>query len=84
MPLGPGAGEGEGEDVLRACLISSLVRGGAKRSRDRCPLGGTGSFSGKKWSRRALLIDTGSEAPRREGNLGVFLGATYCLAVHML
>jgi len=27
---------------------------------------------------------TGTEASGREGNLGVFLGATSCLAVHML
>jgi len=31
-----------------------------------------------------LFIETGSEAPGREGNLGVFLGATNCLAVLML
>jgi len=31
-----------------------------------------------------LLIATGSEASGREGNLGVFLGATSCLAVQML
>jgi len=50
----------------------------------RQPLPGRGSFGGKKWSRSALLIATGFEASAREGNLGVFLGATSCLAVQML
>ena len=31
-----------------------------------------------------MLIATGSEASGREGNLGVFLGATSCFAVQML
>ena len=50
----------------------------------RRPLPGKGSLGGKKWSTSALLIATGPEASRREGNLGVFLGATSCLAVQML
>jgi len=82
MLSGPGAEEAE--DLLRACLISSLVRGGAQGSRDRRPLWGQVSFSGKKWSRRALLMNTSSVAPGREGNLGLFLRAMNCLAVHML
>ena len=50
----------------------------------RRPLLGRGSLGGKKWSWSALLIATGSEASGRKGNLVVFLGATSCLAVHML
>ena len=50
----------------------------------RRPLLGRLPLGGKKWSSRAWLILTGSEVPGREGNLGVFLGATNCLAVQML
>jgi len=48
------------------------------------PLLGRGSWGGKKRSSSPLLIVTGSQAPGREGNLGVFLWATSCLAVQML
>ena len=41
-------------------------------------------LEGKKWSICTLLRVTGSEASGREGNLGVFLGVTSCLAVEML
>jgi len=82
MPSGPGADEGE--DLERVSLISSLVRGVAEGSLFRQPLLGRGSCGGKKWSRSTLLIATGLEASGREGNLGVFLGTTSCLAVHML
>jgi len=82
MPSGSGA-EGVA-DLLRACLTWSSVREGAEGSLDRRALGGRWFFSGKKWSRRALLIDTWSVGPGREGNQGVFLGATNCLAAHML
>jgi len=81
MPSGPGAEDGE--DLERASLISSLVRGVAEGLFFRRPLPGRGSSGGKKWSRSALLIATGFEASGREGNLGVFLGATSCLAVQM-
>jgi len=81
MPSQPGAEEGE--DLLRACLISSLVKGSAAGWRQRWPVGGWRLFGGKKWSRRALLMETGSVVPGREGNLGVFLGATDCSAVLM-
>jgi len=80
-PSGPGAEEGE--DLERASLISSLNRGTDEGSRLRRSLLGRGSLGGKKWSSSALLIVTGSEAPGREGNLGVCLGATSCLAVYM-
>jgi len=82
MPSGPGAKEGE--DWERASLISSSVRGVAEGCLFRPPLFGRGSLGGKKWSRSALLIANGSKASGREGKLGVFLGATSCLAVHML
>jgi len=82
MPSGPGAEEGE--DLERASLISSLVRGVAEGFFFRRPLLGRGSLGGKKWSRSASLIASGFEASGREGNLGVFLGATNCLAVHIL
>jgi len=82
MPSGPGAEEGE--DLERASLISSSVRGVAEGFLFRRPLLGRGSLGGKKWSRSVLLIATGLEVLGREGNLGVFLGATSCLAVHML
>ena len=72
IPSGPGAKEGE--DLLKASLISSSVRVGAEWFHDRRPLGGRRSFGGKKWSRRALLMDTRSLAPGREGNLGGSLG----------
>jgi len=82
MPSGPGAEEGE--DLERASLISSSVRGVAEGFFFRRPLLGRGFLGGKKWSRSALLIATGLEASGKEGNLGVLLGATSCLAVHML
>jgi len=82
MPSGPGAEEGD--DLLRLFLIWSLVRGGVEGLRERRPLGGRGSFGGKKCSKRALLIDTGSVALGSEGNLRVFLGATNCFVVHIL
>jgi len=82
MPSGPGAEEGE--DFERASLISFLVRGVAEGFFLRQPLLGRGSLGGKKWSRSALLIATGSESSGKDGNLGVFLGATSCLAVQML
>ena len=82
IPSGPGAEEGE--LLERASLISSFVRGGAEGFLARRPLLGRGVFGGKKWFRSALLIETGSSASGREGNLGVFLGATNCLAVQML
>jgi len=82
MPSGPGAEAGE--DLERASLISSSVRGVAERFFFRRPLLGRGSLGGKKWPRTASLMATGSEASGMEGNLGVFLGATSCLAVHML
>jgi len=82
MTSGPGAQEGE--DLERASLISSSVRGVAERFLFRRPVLGRGSLGGKKWSRSALLIATGLEAWGREGNLGVFPAATSCLAVHML
>lgn len=47
-------------------------------------LHGSASLGGKKWSSSALLMETGSEALGREGNLGVCLEATSCFAVHML
>jgi len=50
----------------------------------RRPLLGSGSLGGKKSSKSALLTATGFEASGREGNLGVFLGASSCLAVQML
>jgi len=82
MPSGPGAEEGE--DLGRASLISSLVRGVVEGFCLRRPLLGRGSLGEKKWSRRALLKATGPEASGSEGSLGVFLGATNCLAVQML
>jgi len=82
IPSGPGADEGE--LLERAALISSPVRGGAEGFIVRRPLPGRGSLGGKKWIKRALLIATGSAASGREGNMGVFLGATSCLAVQML
>jgi len=81
-PSGPGAEEGE--LLARASPISSAVRGSAEGFFVRRPLPGRGSLGGKKLFRSALLIATGSEASGREGNLGVFLGATNCLAVQML
>ena len=50
----------------------------------RRPLPGRGSLGGKKWSRSALLIASEFEALGSEGNLGVFLRATSCLAIQML
>jgi len=68
----------------RASLISCLVRGVAEGFFFRRPLPGRGSLEGKKWSRSTVLIATEFEASWREGNLGVFLEATSCLAVQML
>jgi len=68
----------------RASWISSVVRGEAEGFLLRRPLPGRGSLGGKKWSSSALLIATGPVASGREGNLGVCLGATNCLAVQML
>ena len=82
IPSGPGPEEGE--DLERASLISSSVRGAADLFFSGRPLLGRGSFGGKKWLRSASLIATGSVALGREGNLGVFLAATICLAVQML
>jgi len=82
MPLGPGAEERE--DLERASLISSPVRGVAEAFFFNRPLLGRGSLGGKKWSRNALLIATRLEASGSEGNLGVFVQTTSCLAVHML
>jgi len=82
MPSGPGAEEAE--DLERASYISSLVRGEAEGFFLRRPLLGRGFLGGKKWSRNGLLIATGFRASGREGNLGVFVGATSCLAVQML
>jgi len=81
-PSGPGAEEGD--DLERASLTSSAVRGAAEGFLLRRPLLGTGSLGGKKWSSSALIFATGPEASGREGNLGVFLGATSCLALQML
>ena len=69
-------GAQEGEDLLKTCLISLTLRGSAEGSCDRRTLGGRGSWVGNKWSKRALLIETGSVAPGREGNLRVFPGVT--------
>jgi len=82
IPSGPRAEEGE--LLGRTSLTSSLVRGEAEGFFVRRPLLGMGALGGKKWFRSALLITTGSVAPGSEGNLGVFLGATRCLAVQML
>ena len=60
------------------------MRGVAEGFLDSRPRSGRGSLGGKKCFRSALLIATGFEASGREGNLGVFLGATSCLAVQML
>ena len=65
-------------------LISSSVSGVAEGCLFRRPLLGRSSLEGKKWSRSALLIATRFEVSGREGNLGVFLGPTSCLAVQML
>ena len=62
----------------------SLERRTAEGFFFRRPLLGRLTSGGKKWSSSAWLILTGSEAPGREGNLGVFLGATSCLALQML
>jgi len=82
IPSGPGADQGE--LLERVSLISSSVRGEAEGFFVRRPLLGSGSLGGNKWFRSALLIATGSAASGREGNLGVFLRATNCLAVQML
>jgi len=58
VPSGPGAKEGQ--DLLNPYLITPLVRGSAEGSYDRLPLAGRGSFGGKKWFRRALLMETAS------------------------
>jgi len=74
MPSPPGAEDGQ--DLLKASLISSSVSEGAEGSCARPPLRGRRSFDGKKWSGRAFLIDTRSLAPGREGNLEGFLRVT--------
>jgi len=78
-PSGPGAEEGE--DLETVSVTSSDVRGAAEGFLLRRPVLARGSLGGKKWSSRALLIATGPEALGREGTLGLFLGATSCLAV---
>ena len=45
-------------------------------------LGGAG-LGGKKWLRRAWLIEAGELDSRREGNRGVFLGEANFFAVYM-
>lgn len=80
-PSGPVAGEGE--DLLRKGWISLFVRGSSQGSRVRGPRGGRGAFGRKQCSRRALSMETGSEADAREGNLEFFRGATPCFAVQM-
>jgi len=75
---------GRGELLERASLISSLVRGVAEGFFVRHPLLGRGSLGGKKWFKSGLFTTTGSEASGRQGNLGVFLGVTSCLAFEML
>ena len=64
--------------------MCSLVRGVAERFLVRRPLLGRGSFGGKKCIKSAFWIANVAEASWREGNLGVFLGATSCLAVQMM
>jgi len=83
-PSGPGAEVGE--DLERASMTSSFERRTAEWFLVRRSRPGRGSLGGKKWSSSALLIVTGSEAPGRDGNLGVtlFLGATSSLAVQTL
>jgi len=68
----------------KASLIFSDIRGAAERFLVRRALLGRGLLGGKKWSSSALLIATGQEASGKEGNLGVFLRGTNCLAVQML
>jgi len=80
--MGPGAEVGE--ELDRASLTSSFDRGTAEGFRARQPLQGSGFLGGKKWSSSALLMATGWETPRTEWNLGVLLGVTSCLAVHIL
>jgi len=74
----------EGEDLERASLILSLVRGVAEGYFDSRPQLGRSSLGGKKSYRSASFTATGFEASGRERNLGVFLGATNCLAVQIL
>jgi len=81
-PLGLGAQVGK--DLAIASLTLSLARGTSEGSCVRRPLCSRGSLGGKKRSNNALLIVTGLEAPGREGNLELFLGAKNCLAVQML
>lgn len=64
----------EAEELLRAYLILLQVRGLADGSRDKRHLAGWGSFGWKAWCWRALIMETGSEQPRRVRHLGVFLG----------
>jgi len=52
-----------GEDLERASITSSLDRGPAEGSHVRQPHLGRGSLRRKEWSRMALSIATGSEAP---------------------
>ena len=81
-PSGPGAEEGE--DLARVWVISSLERGRAEGALLRRPLQGMMPLRGKKWSCSTLVIVTGSEASRRERNLGAWLWVTSCLAVQMV
>jgi len=80
--VGPGAEEGE--DLGSASFISSSVRGVAEGFLFRRPLLGRGFLEGKKCFRSVLFTATGFKASGREGTLGVFLGATRCLAVQIL
>ena len=81
-PLGPGAEESE--DLARAAVISSLVRGTDEGWRWRRPRVGSSGFGGKKWFRRTSLISVGELAPGRSGNHGVLRGVTNFFAVQML
>ena len=81
-PSGPGAEDGE--DLVRAAVISSLVRGTAEGCQWRRPHIGCSGCGGKNWFRRASLISTGELAPGRSGKRGVLLGVTNFFAVQML
>ena len=69
-----GLGVAEGKEYPSAFMISSLLRKSDERSCDRHPLGEISSFGGKKWSWRASLMETGSEAPGGREILGSFCG----------
>ena len=49
----------------------------------RRSLEGRWSFGERKWSISALLMETESEGPRREGKQGVFVGAKKLVAIHI-